>query len=30
MGSKANVILWGMPRDVSTLDVRPKLVEIAL
>ena len=24
-GFRANIILWGMPRDVSTLEVRAKL-----
>jgi len=29
-GSRANIILWGMPRDVSTLEVRAKLANFGL
>ena len=27
---RANIILWGMPRDVSTLEVRAKLADLGL
>ena len=29
-GFRANIILWGMPRDVSTLEVRAKLADLGL
>jgi len=29
-GFRANIILWGMPRDVSTLEVRDKLADLGL
>ena len=27
-GFRANIILWGMPRDISTLEVRAKLADL--
>ena len=27
---RANIILWGMPRDVSTLEIRAKLADLGL
>ena len=29
-GFRANIILWGMPRDISTLEVRAKLADLGL
>ena len=29
-GFRANIRLWGMPKDVSTLEVRAKLADLAL